>query len=155
MTMRKKIPLLVLMLALPLAARAKSLPAIKITFAKNSVRAELAATDKQREQGLMFRTSLKDGHGMLFVFPDEQMRVFWMKNTLIDLDMVFMAADKSVTAIYADVPRSTRITPDDQVARASAPAQYVLELPAGYCKRHGLNTGMKLDFRLPAKRAAK
>lgn len=111
-----------------------------------SVVAEVADDPVSRERGLMHRERLPDGEGMLFVFPGEQMLTFWMKNTFIDLDMVFIGADKRVTAVHAEVPRSRAGDPEETVARRSAPGRYVLELPAGAARRLGLEAGDRLDF---------
>src|SRR5271154_285851 len=73
---------------------------------QSQVVAELALTPAEQETGLMYRTELADGKGMLFVFPEEGPLNFWMKNTWIDLDMVFIGKDKKVTRVYPKVPRS-------------------------------------------------
>ena len=150
--MGKKIAAFALLLAAQsLTAQAKNAPTVRISFPpKNSIRAELALTPAEQEHGLMFRTSLKDGRGMLFVFPEQELRTFWMKNTLIDLDIVFIGPDKTVTSVYDKVPRSTKITPDDQVATVKGIGSFVLELPGGYCQKHGLKHGTELNFTLPA-----
>ncbi|MFA5162355.1 MAG: DUF192 domain-containing protein [Elusimicrobiales bacterium] len=139
-------------------AAAKTAPkTVKITFppSKTVVEAELALTQAEHEKGLMLRTSLASGRGMLFVFPEEDMHVFWMKNTLIDLDIVFIGADKKILLVYDKVPKSRKDTPDDKVARVPGFGRYVLELPAGYCAGHGIVKGSALEFRLPQPKAGK
>ena len=111
-----------------------------------TISVDLAATPLQREVGLMNRTKLPKDYGMLFVFPVEQGLQFWMKNTLVDLDMVFIDHEGRVTAFYPRVPRSELDTPEDKLARRSGLAQYVLELPAGAGARHKLKAGQKLRF---------
>ncbi|MCX5789401.1 MAG: DUF192 domain-containing protein [Elusimicrobia bacterium] len=111
-----------------------------------TISVDLAATPLQREVGLMNRTRLPKDYGMLFVFPVEQGLQFWMKNTLVDLDMVFIDHEGRVTAFYPRVPRSELDTPEDKLARRSGLAQYVLELPAGAGARHKLKVGQKLGF---------
>jgi hypothetical protein len=112
------------------------------------VSAELALTPAQQSKGLMFRPSLDPGAGMLFVFKDPGPKSFWMKNTLIDLDMVFLDADLKVLKVFHRVPRSRADQPEDEIARASAPASLVLELPAGAARAHRLKPGsvMKISF---------
>jgi len=83
---------------------------------------------------------------MLFVFPQEQALQFWMKNTLADLDMVWISPDKKVTGIHRDVPKSRADTPDEAVARRMGTGKYVLELPAGAALRHKLKVGDNLQF---------
>lgn len=70
------------------------------------VRAELALTPETQAKGLMFRTELPRDKGMLFVFGKLESRSFWMKNTLIDLDMVFLDGDLKVLTVFHMVPRS-------------------------------------------------
>ena len=104
-----------------------------------SVSAEVADDPYSWSRGLMFRESLSDGNGMLFVFPDEKPRAFWMKNTLIPLDMLFISADKRVVSIQKNVaPCVTTIC----VSYASEhDAMYVLEVNAGFADRYGITQG--------------
>jgi uncharacterized membrane protein (UPF0127 family) len=102
-----------------------------------------------RERGLMCVVRIPRGRGMLFVFPPpDRAQTFWMKNTLVALDMVFVAASGSVTSIAADVPATPDGTSDDAVARRGGAGQFVIELGAGDAARHGIVTGTKLA--LPA-----
>ena len=94
----------------------------------------------------MFRTELADDAGMLFYFGRQTVQTFWMKNTFIDLDMVFIGGDKKITVIHADVPRSPKDMTEEDVARRTGSAKYVLELPAGAAKRFGLTKGGGLRF---------
>ncbi len=109
--------------------------------------ADIAETPKEREEGLMFRKNLPKNYGMLFVFPKEDFFEFWMKNTWVNLDMVFIGKDKKITAIYSNVKASTPQTTDAEVARAGGTGQYVLELPGGAAKRDHLKIGQKLEFK--------
>ena len=110
------------------------------------IKVETAKTPGQRQKGLMFRTELANDAGMLFYFGRQTVQTFWMKNTFIDLDMVFLGGDKKITVIHADVPRSMKDTPDQHVARRAGSAKYVLELPAGAAERFGLVSGQELRF---------
>lgn len=114
------------------------------------VRAELALTPEAQARGLMFRTALPRGRGMLFVFGDGGVKSFWMKNTLIDLDMVFLDAELKVLRVFHRVPRSRPDQPESEVARAVAPASLVLELPAGYARAHRVRPGAVLRISFPA-----
>ncbi|MEE8425184.1 MAG: DUF192 domain-containing protein [Elusimicrobiota bacterium] len=107
---------------------------------------ELAATNATRNRGLMFRESLPDDYGMLFVFGGERSHSFWMKNTLMNLDMIFIGKDRRITVIHRDVPRSTLETPEDKVAKRTGFGRFVLELPAGASRRYGLKKGQRLGF---------
>ncbi len=74
----------------------------------SALRVELADTVERQIRGLMYRTSLAPDCGMLFVFDDDQPRSFWMKNTLIALDIIFLNADKQVISMHRDVPPCRR-----------------------------------------------
>ena len=113
------------------------------------VSARLALTPQEHEKGLMFVTQLPENEGMLFVFEQEDDLAFWMKNTLIDLDMVFIGADQKVTSVADEVPHSYTYTPDDEVAYALGYGKYVLELAAKTAARHGIVPGATLQFTLP------
>jgi hypothetical protein len=100
---------------------------------------ELAVEPAQRRRGLMHRRSMASGWGMLFVYPNEAMRSFWMKNTYIALDMVF--ADRTGRIVHI----LERVEPMTTAPRSSnEPSQYVLELKAGAADEHGLSRGMYL-----------
>ena len=111
-----------------------------------TVKAELALTEEEREKGLMNRETLSENSGMLFVFNEEATRYFWMKNTFINLDMLFISENKTVNQAWANVPRSYVYTPDHQVAVRGGMAKYVLELPAKSIRKHNINTGSKIVF---------
>jgi uncharacterized membrane protein (UPF0127 family) len=97
---------------------------------------ELAVTEEQRARGLMFRKELPDGQGMLFDFGREQEIAMWMKNTLIPLDMIFIAAGGRILRIAENTePMSTRIIP------SGGPVRAVLEVAGGTAKRYGIAAG--------------
>ena len=102
---------------------------------------EIAADDDSRERGLMWRTSLAPGTGMLFVFPGEAEHSFWMKNTLIPLDMLFIGADGRIVGIVQNAEPQSLDTRD-----VGAPSQYVLELPGGWTMKNGVRSGSKVEF---------
>ena len=113
---------------------------------------DVVNTPAGREKGLMFRKSLPKDYGMLFVFPAEMGLTFWMKNTWVSLDIVFIGADKRITRVHERVRPSTEKTADDEIARVGGSAQYVLELPAGAARRYKLKPGQVLDFEAAAAR---
>ena len=110
--------------------------------------ARVADTPAKQERGLMYVTNLPENQGMLFAFEQNQELAFWMKNTLIDLDMVFIDADKTVTSVAAEVPHSYTYTPDDEVAYALGYGAYVLELASKTAQHHQVTPGSKLQFNL-------
>jgi uncharacterized membrane protein (UPF0127 family) len=106
------------------------------------VRVEVARTEQERETGLMFREHLDADAGMLFVFDDESIRAFWMKNTLIPLDMLFISADHHVVGIVANAEPQT-----ETVRQVDKPAQFVLEVNGGFAAAHGIAEGTPVEMR--------
>lgn len=113
-----------------------------------TVRAEIADTPQKAELGLMNRDSLGEHKGMIFPFKEEDSRLFWMKNTFINLDIIFITADKKISSISENVPRSYQNTPENEVALAGGYGMYVLELPAGTAQQQNLKEGDVLQFSL-------
>lgn len=107
-----------------------------------SLKLEYATTEAAREQGLGNRVSLMWNEGMLFVFPKDDYYGFWMKDTLIPLDMFWLNDKGQVVFIERNVLPSTY--PD--VFYPSAPARYVLETAAGFADAHGIAPGAKLKL---------
>jgi uncharacterized membrane protein (UPF0127 family) len=107
-----------------------------------TVAVEVAATDSARAQGLMYRRELADGRGMVFVFPDEAEHSFWMKNTMIALDMLFVAGDGYIVGIHANAAPLS-LTPIS-VGKAS---KWVIEVPAGFSERSGIAVGDQVRLR--------
>lgn len=110
------------------------------------IKAELALTPEQQARGLMRRYELAENKGMLFPGAMEEEKTFWMKNTFISLDIIFISQDKKINCIYESVKPSTFFTRDEDVARVTCPAQYVLELAAGVSQKQNLKPGDKLKF---------
>lgn len=96
---------------------------------------ELATTEEQRKQGLMHRQKLEQGHGMLFIWPQQGHIAMWMKNTLIPLDMIFIDDDTVVHIHKNAIPHDATLIP------APAPVNKVLELNAGEADTLGLQIG--------------
>lgn len=108
-----------------------------------TVNVEIADSPEEREKGLMNRTSLKPDAGMLFVFPEPQMLSFWMKNTLIPLDIIFFDAQGNFVSAHTMEPCTENPCPTYQAAALSS---YALEVRKDYRKDHGIGTGWKLDL---------
>jgi uncharacterized membrane protein (UPF0127 family) len=109
------------------------------------VHVEVAADDPTREQGLMYRDRVADDRGMIFFFPQAGVYPFWMKNTLIPLDMIWIDQQKKVVHVARDVP-PCKADPCPSYS-PDASASYVLELAAGVAARHRVATGSVLDFK--------
>jgi uncharacterized membrane protein (UPF0127 family) len=106
---------------------------------------ELAETSEQQALGLMFRDSMADDHGMLFLFPTESRRGFWMKNTRIPLDIMYF--DKDLKLVSVAVAKPCR-TPRCPTYASEGPAQYVLELNAGKAAELGVRPGDELKLHI-------
>lgn len=127
----------------------QQLPLIDVHAPKATLSLQVANTEDERERGLMSVTNLAAHTGMVFVFDEDQPVEFWMKDTLVPLDMIFVAPDGTVRSVAANVPVVSLSTPDDRIPRRSGNAKYVLELPAGEAAQDGINAGTKLDISIP------
>jgi uncharacterized membrane protein (UPF0127 family) len=107
------------------------------------VKAEIALTQAQREQGLMYRKELKDGEGMLFVFESDQILSFWMKNTLLPLSIAYISYDGRILEIYDLQPGN--LIP----VMSSRSVRYALEVPQGWFNRAGIGVGDRLQIQYP------
>ncbi|WP_143306120.1 DUF192 domain-containing protein [Chitinophaga vietnamensis] len=103
---------------------------------------QLAQTDQQREDGLMYRKSMTDDQGMLFIFNDMEERSFWMKNTYISLDIIYIDDKMEIVSIqkYA-TPLSEQSLPSFKKA------QYVLEVNGGFCDKYHIGYGDKISYK--------
>ncbi len=128
----------------PVQDPASAVHALAVRAPKARLHLEIADNQAARERGLMFRTKLAPHTGMVFVFQRDDAVTFWMKNTIISLDMVFLGADGRVRTVSANVPATFSDTPEAQIARRTARARYVLELPAGEAARDGIKPGARL-----------
>jgi hypothetical protein len=132
-------------LALPLRAPAADLQPLEIAT-RNGVHVfavEMASTPEEQAKGLMFRRELPEGQGMLFDFHREQPTSFWMKNTYIPLDMIFIRGDGRILRIAENtVPLSEALVP------SGGPVRAVLEVVAGTAKRLGIAPGDRVAHRI-------
>ena len=143
----------ILLLALFLSFKLYSGEEAKIKFVevflKNDVKiiAELALTPEEWERGLMFRKKIPDNYGMLFVFNKVNYQWFWMKNTYIPLDIIWIDKDKKIVYIAKNCKPCLK----DQCPSygVDIPVKYVLEIKGGKAKEYGLKVGDKIDFILP------
>lgn len=126
----------------------RSLPTVEVAFVSDagtsspSFAVEVVADQGDRSQGLMYRKHLESDKGMLFVFPHEAVQSFWMKNTYIPLDMVFVSRDFEVVGALENIPPLTE-TP----RRVNRPSLYVLEFAAGTAKKFAITEGVKLTVK--------
>ena len=108
---------------------------------ERAIRVEIADTPAKRELGLQYRRELGDDQGMLFLFPAESVQTFWMKNTPIPLDMIFIGSDLKIVGIARDaVPFSTT------TRSVGVPSRFVLEIKGGLAKQKGIEVGAAVRF---------
>ena len=108
-----------------------------------SVEAELVRSDHDLRRGLMYRTSMAEGHGMLFDLHVRDDHQFWMHNTCIPLDLIYIDEDGLIVGIVENAP-----TLNDEPRGVGCPSLYVLEVNAGWTRRHGVKAGQSVP--LPA-----
>jgi uncharacterized membrane protein (UPF0127 family) len=126
---------------IPVACRAQPKVTIQTTKGEVSFQVEIAATPEKREFGLMYRRDLPANHGMLFIFPAEKVNSFWMKNTPIPLDMIFINRERKIVGIvHETVPFSM------DGRSVSVPSQYVLEINGGLSRQYGFKAGDVVRF---------
>jgi len=106
-----------------------------VIFGSDTVRAEVADTPEARERGLMHRTELPDGEGMLFVYSSMATRSFWMRNTFIPLDIAFLDDRQVIVDIRQMEPET------DTLHESAAPAMFALEVPQGWYAARNIRVG--------------
>ena len=109
--------------------------------APSKVRVSLARTDVERQHGLMYVQNLATDDGMLFIFDADSVQSFWMKNTLIPLDMIFIRGDMTVAGVVAN---AAPLTLDPQTV--GLPSRFVLEVNGGWAAQHGVRADTKVRF---------
>ena len=132
------------LLGLFFACASKSLPQVTL-FSQNGtpvrVPVEIADTPAKRTFGLMYRQDLPKSHGMLFLFPSEEPLSFWMKNTPLPLDIIFINAAHTIVSIAANT------TPFSETPIPSqGPTQFVLEVNAGFCQQNNITAGAQVEL---------
>lgn len=137
------VPLL-LVLATSFHATATRAAAPSVQLRGQTFSIELATTDAARQRGLMERTTLAADHGMLFVFASSAPQAFWMKNTLIPLDILYFDDARKLVSMQLDVP-PCKADPCP-IYPSHASARYVLELAAGTSRRIGAKLGDELTI---------
>jgi uncharacterized membrane protein (UPF0127 family) len=118
-------------------------PAVRFETSRGTwaVKIEIARTEQEMQRGLMYRTKLDQDRGMLFLFAVPEVHAFWMHNTLIPLDMIFLGEDRAVVGIVANAAPQT-----DTLRRVNNPSKYVLEVGGGEAAAHGVVPGTRAVF---------
>jgi len=113
----------------------------KSNMVLSEIEIELADNDAEREQGLMYRDSMAENAGMLFLMGTEEIQSFWMKNTIISLDILYVNNDRRIVSIHKNCePFSLEPISSEQ------PASFVVEVIAGYTDKHGIKVGDLISF---------
>jgi uncharacterized membrane protein (UPF0127 family) len=115
--------------------RAQHLPGMRVQLGSREFLLEVAGSDNEQELGLMYRDPLPTDHGMIFIFPDEQERSFWMRNTKIPLDIIYADRDGKIVAIKPMKPF------DLSSVTSEKPAMYAIEVNGGAAATTGLKVG--------------
>jgi uncharacterized protein len=108
----------------------------------HSVEVEIADTTPSRTRGMMWRTTVPPGTGMLFIFPEERDQKFWMRNTLVPLDMLFLDKSGQVVGILAQAEPQTL-----ENRRVGRPSLYVLEVAGGWAEKAGIVPGSRVELK--------
>ena len=114
------------------------LPTADLVAGMHVIKAELAVTSIQQATGMMWRTEMPGNEGMLFVNQDDQVRCFWMKNTLVPLTIAYLTADGTIINLADMQPR------DEQTHCSARPARFALEMRQGWFAKRGIEAGFKL-----------
>jgi uncharacterized membrane protein (UPF0127 family) len=113
------------------------LPTAKLWLGMEEISAEVAQSVQQITTGMMFRTNILEGEGMLFVFPSPRRASFWMKNVSVPLTCAYIDTDGTIREIHDMEPHE-----EAPIEASSATIQYVLEMKRGWFDRHRVSTGM-------------
>jgi uncharacterized membrane protein (UPF0127 family) len=105
------------------------------------VEVEIAESERTRERGLMYRKAMDDTRGMIFTFQERTNHTFWMHNTCIPLDMLFIDGDGTIVGIEENTP-----TMNDSTFQVGCPSKYVLEVNAGWTRRNGVKAGQRVEL---------
>jgi len=146
---RSKIFITVLAINCVLSAPVLAIQKIKLKDSKTKsekiITIEIANTEPTRTKGLMYRMSLEKDAGMLFIFPDEAKRAFWMKNTFIPLSIAYFSSGKKLIEIF-DMAATTPKTTDHLRYPSTQAAKFALEMNIGWFKSNKVGPGATLEF---------
>lgn len=124
----------------------KKMNTAQFSFSQHNItlQVELAENPFQWSKGLMYKTSLDQDKGMLFIFPNETYRSFWMKNTKIPLDLIFISKDKKIVDIKENFLPCLQVS--CSYYKSNQPAKYVLEVNAGFVQKNQILIGEEINF---------
>lgn len=121
----------------------------KVVFYNNNeqtveIFVKIADNDSEMEKGLKFQEELLENEGMLFIFPDEDLRSFWMKDTLISLDMIFLDSNQNIVSIKENA-EPCNVNPCS-LYNSKEKSQYIIEVNAGFCAKYNINKETQVEF---------
>lgn len=116
-----------------------------VSVADKDVEAEVASTPQERSKGLMYRTVLEEGKGMLFTFNSASQYPFWMKNMKISIDIIWIGDNLVIADIDQNVPPCAQ--ENCELYTPNSPAKYVLEVPAGWTQKNSIQIGNTVVFK--------
>lgn len=122
-----------------------SFPKDKIRLNAQTLVVEFAKSEEQHRRGLMYRTSLKENEGMLFIFPTEEIRSFWMKNTYIDLSIGYFDKNKALVDVQ-EMKAPSMMEKYPPSYPSAKPAMYALEMNKGWFVKNKVKVGQKFEF---------
>lgn len=102
---------------------------------------EIAESPAEQQQGLMYRSFMRNDNGMLFIFERDEPRAFWMHNTIIPLDIIYVNSKMEIVSIAQDTQPYS-----DESIRSTGPAMYVIEVNSGFSVQYGLKPGVKVQY---------
>ena len=140
--MKSFVLLLAFVLIIPACTQRHQTLVIHSASGDHGINVEVVTRSADQARGLMYRRSLEKDSGMLFIFRREEPQCFWMKNTLIPLDMIFISRDLVIVDITTMQPCTTDPCPG---YTSRQPAKYVLEVNAGYCRSYNIIIGDKIS----------
>lgn len=118
------------------------LDSINLKYKEKVINLEVARSESKQQQGLMNRTELSEDSGMIFIFDKESQQTFWMMNTLISLDIIYLNKDMKVVSIA----KSTKTNQTEEVYPSNFPAQFVVEMNGGWSQKNDLKVGENFEI---------
>lgn len=118
----------------------------KIKLGGKVINVEIAESEEQSQRGLMFRTGLPADEGMLFLFPSEQPRTFWMKNTFIPLTIGYFDRTQTLVDLQDMQPVKSEMDSSPSTYPSARPAQFALEMTKGWYQKNGIKVGARFEF---------
>ncbi len=118
---------------------------VKATIGSKKITIELAETDAQHEHGLMYRKKLGASEGMLFIFQNEDIRTFWMKNTEINLSIAYLDKNRKIVDIQ-EMKTLSSVMEQPKTYPSKSSAMYALEMPEGWFNKNKIKEGAQLQY---------